>query len=637
MGQHVWYGAMTLRPYQQDAANAALAWMVKSTASFVIDAATGAGKSHIIAEIARVIHAKTGKRVLCLAPSAELVTQNREKFLATGNRASMFSASAGAKELRFPVVFGSPLTVKNKISRFQKEGADGYALVILDEAHGITPTVRDIIEAMREANPNLRVCGLTATPYRLGSGWIFREHADGRINGETETHDPYFSKCVYKIDARALIDMGFLTRPVIGEIHASGYDTAGLTLNSRGQFDADAVDRAYHGQGRKTAAIVADVVTQARDRRGVMFFAATVQHAREILESLPPELSEIVTGETPKAKRESILNRFKAQQIKYLVNVSVLTTGFDATHVDVVAILRKTESVGLLQQIIGRGLRLHPGKDDCLVLDYTTNIEHHCPDGDLFAPEIKAHAPSEGGNGCDAECKTCGNVNQFAWRKEYIGKDGKPTVGVDQYGYVMDADGYPVRVQVGWDQERDAPILADTPAHYGRRCQHYLQGPRRGEYEQCGYRWTFKPCPHCEAENDIAARYCCQCKGEIVNPNDKLKSDFVALKKDPTQMQTDEVTHMSCATGVSRSGNRTLRVEWVTPYRQFTTWLMPEAAHTRGQAEWMAFDAATNGGSSNPRTITYRKNAETGFYEIKAYNREADVNPREMEMKYAAQ
>jgi DNA repair protein RadD len=116
---------VTLRPYQQDAADAALEWMKRSAAPFIIDAATGAGKSHIIAEVARVIHAMTGKRVLCLAPSAELVMQNREKFLATGNRASTFSASAGAKELRHPVVFGSPLTVKNKISRFQQEGPSG--------------------------------------------------------------------------------------------------------------------------------------------------------------------------------------------------------------------------------------------------------------------------------------------------------------------------------------------------------------------------------------------------------------------------------------------------------------------------------------------------------------------------------
>lgn len=601
---------MTLRPYQADAAQAALDWMKRSTAPFIIDAATGAGKSHIIAEIARVIHDMTGKRVLCLAPSAELVTQNREKYLATGNRASMFSASAGAKELRHPVVFGSPLTVKNRVSRFQMQGPSGYALVILDEAHGITPTVREIIDAMRDGNPNLRVCGLTATPYRLGSGWIFQEHESGQINGEDKARDPYFAKCVYKIDARALIGMGYLTPPVIGAINASGYDTSGLALNSRGQFDADAVDRAYHGHGRKTAAIVGDVVAQASNRKGVMFFAATVKHAQEIMASLPPDLSQIVTGETPKVQRDSILKRFKAQQIKYLVNVSVLTTGFDASHVDLIAILRKTESIGLLQQIIGRGLRLHEGKTDCLVLDYTTNLEDHCPDGDLFAPVVKAGKVAEGGKGMACICPACQYENTFSANPQYLDYQR------DEAGYALDLDGRQIMSDFG-------PI----PVHFGRRCMGMVQAGKRGEYERCGYRWTFKECPHCAAENDIAARYCMACKGEIVDPNEKLKSEFKALKRDPTRWQTDRVLSMSASPNISRSGNKTLRVEWVTPYRQFTTWVMPEAKHIRGQSQWNAFDGATQGGTVAPKTVTYRKDVESGFFDIRAYNRPEDMEP----------
>ena len=601
---------MTLRPYQREAADAAIEWMKRSAAPFIIDAATGAGKSHIIADVASVIHNMTGKRVLCLAPSAELVVQNREKFLATGARASTFSASAGAKELRFPVVFGSPLTVKNRISRFQQAGSDGYALVIVDECHGITPTVRGIIEAMRDSNQNLRVCGLTATPYRLGSGWIFREHADGAINGEDVARNPYFAKCVSRIDARSLIDAGYLTPPVIGQINASGYDTSGLSLNSRGQFDADAVDRAYHGHGRKTAAIVGDVVAQAQDRRGVMFFAATVKHAEEIMASLPPELSQIVTGETPKAQRASILRRFKKQHIKYMVNVSVLTTGFDASHVDLIAILRKTESIGLLQQIIGRGLRIHDGKADCLVLDYATNLDEHCPDGDLFAPVVRAGKASDGGGSMACVCPSCAYENRFTANPQYL--DYKK----DDAGYILDLD--------------DNQVLSDfgpISGHFGRRCMGLVQSGKRGEYERCDYRWTFKECPACEAPNDIAARYCCECRAEIVDPNEKLVADFKALKKDPTRVQTDRVVSMTCSPGVSRNGNKTMRVEFVTPYRQFVVWLMPEAAHMRGQAHWTMFSQATSEGETAPKTVTYRKDKKTSFYAVLAYNSQADEEP----------
>ena len=605
---------MTLRPYQSEAVDAALSFMRRSVSPFCIEAATGAGKSHIIAETASRIHAMTGKRVLCLAPSAELVTQNREKYLATGAKASMFSASAGGKDLRHPVVFGSPLTVKNHISRFKKPGADGYAMVILDEAHGITPTVRGIIDAMKDANPNLRVFGTTATPYRLGSGWIFARHPDGRINGEDVARDPYFTDCVYQIGARSLIEQGFLTPPVIGQIGAEGYDTSGLALNSRGQFDAAAVDQAYHGHGRKTAMIVADVVAQSRNRHGVMFFAATVQHAQEVMASLPPELSALVTGETPKAQRDSILRRFKDRRIKYLVNVAVLTTGFDAPHVDVIAILRKTESVGLLQQIIGRGLRLSSGKADCLVLDYTSNLDDHCPDGDLFAPVIKASKGGEGGGGIKACCPDCGYENQFTANPQYL------EYNLDDAGYILDLDGRQVMSDHG-------PISG----HFGRRCLGLVQAVPRGEWIRCGYRWTFKPCPHCEAENDISARYCCRCKGEIIDPNEKLAIEFKAMKKDPTKMQTDEVVSMSCRDTVSQSGNQTMRVEFVTTYRQFTVWFQKEARNTRGIMEYEAFMGATEGGTKQPRTVTYQKDAGSMFYRIFAYNRSADVDPAQQE------
>ena len=607
-----------LRPYQQRLVDASVEHMARNLVPFCVEAATGAGKSHIIAEVARLIHERTGKRILCLAPSAELVMQNRAKFLATGNPASTFSASAGAKELRHPVVFGSPLTVKNKIRRFQKQGDEGYALVIIDEAHGITPTIRHIIERMREGNPNLRVMGLTATPYRLGSGYIYQEEPDGRTWGEDKARNPWFGKCVGRVGARELIDQDYLTPPVIGAINAEGYDTGGLALNSRGQFDAEAVDRAYHGHGRKTAAVVADVVRQAQDRRGVMFFAATVKHAQEVLASLPPGLSAMVTGETPAAERKKILAAFMARQVKYIVNVSVLTTGFDAPHVDVIAILRKTESVGLLQQIVGRGLRLFDGKDDCLVLDYTTNLADHCPDGDIFSPTIRAGKAPNVPGGVQAFCPECSYENDFTIRPEVADAGYR----IDEHGYCLDLEGEPVQTEHG-----------PMPAHFGRRCFGMVPGNERGKYDRCGYRWTGKDCPECGEKNDIAARYCSTCKAEIVDPNERLIGEFKALKRDPTRMQTDVVLSMECYEGVSQKGNPTFRVDFVTPHRSFSLWYQPQARHTKGQAEWAIFHAARTAGIE---TITYRKDPESGFYRALAYNRPADVAPDLMEKVDAA-
>ena len=148
-----------LRPYQQSTCNAALDYMRTTTSPCLIDAAPAAGKSHMIAYIADRLHEISGgKRILCLAPNAKLVNQNREKMQATGHPSSIFSASAGAKSTRHSIIFGTPGTVANSISRFNDSS---YCAVVVDEAHGMTPTIRAIIEAMRLGNPNLRVLGLT--------------------------------------------------------------------------------------------------------------------------------------------------------------------------------------------------------------------------------------------------------------------------------------------------------------------------------------------------------------------------------------------------------------------------------------------------------------------------------------------
>ena len=117
-------------------------------------------------------------------------------------------------------------------------------------------------------------------------------------------------------------------------------------------------------QKRLTPFIINNIVdiTEKFKRQGVMIFSSSVKHAEEIMTYLPKDDSRIVIGDTDMTERNEIVEDFKKKKFKYLVNVSVLTTGFDAPHVDVIAILRPTESNSLYQQIIGRGLRLSPGK-----------------------------------------------------------------------------------------------------------------------------------------------------------------------------------------------------------------------------------------------------------------------------------
>lgn len=611
---------MKLRPYQQSACNAALEWMRTSIDPVLIDAAPAAGKSFMIAYIADALHKLSGKRVLCLAPSAELVKQNAEKYGMTGERCSIFSASAGMKSTRNVVVFGTAGTVKNAISRFTKTGNEGFCAVVVDEAHGMTPTIRTIIDAMREANPRLRVIGLSGTPFVLGKGYIFRQwpkDASGRIkvNGDDTSRDPYFAACVYRVSAREMLDQGFITPMVIGQIGAvEGYDTSGIELLPNGQPNHSSVERAFEGHGRKTAAIVADVIDKARDRPGgVMYFAATVRHAEEVLASLPPETSALVTGDSctwlgKEATRKVVIDAYRAGKIRHLVSVGTLTTGFDVSHTETIALLRYTESATLLTQILGRAWRLHKGKADSLLLDYAENVERHFPDGDIYNPEIKAGKASGGGEGIEAHCPDCGHINEFSLNMDYADYER------DKYGYCLDVFGLPLMSEFG-----------RIAAHYGRRCWGQVQTGANGQYDRCGYRWTFKECPHCEAENDIAARYCKDCKSEIIDPNRVLALEFRAQKRDPTRLQTDEIISLTTKESISGKGNPTIRADFVTPYRQFSCWFMKEPKGLSQQRELASFLAATKDGT--PKSVSYRKDAESGFFRILAYNQPIDEMP----------
>ena len=114
-------------------------------------------------------------------------------------------------------MFGSPRTVLNSIEKF----GNNFAAIVIDEAHGITPTVKQIIEEMRAKNKKIRVIGLTATPYRLGDGYIYQYNEQGEPLPDFQTKDPYFNTLVYKITASELIQMGFLTKPHAEPVHGA--------------------------------------------------------------------------------------------------------------------------------------------------------------------------------------------------------------------------------------------------------------------------------------------------------------------------------------------------------------------------------------------------------------------------------
>lgn len=576
-----------LRTYQQEAVDHAIHWMKRNSEPALLELATGAGKSLICAEIARIMVSLSGKKVLCLCPTSELVEQNHEKYLLTGNEASIYSASI-SKSLRHDVVFAT----EGSFKKVALDVGEQYSTVILDESHRITPTIKKIILEMRSKNPLIRVIGMTATPYRMLQGYIFEIDEHGLA--VEEAINPYFKKLLYRVGGEYLVSQGYLTKPVIGEIHADSYDTSKLELSKTGQFTQQSIDEAFVGKGTITSSIVFDVVNQANARQAesVMFFASCIDHANEIMESLPAYNSAIVTGETPKKERKQIINDFKSKNIRFLVNVSVLTTGFDCTSVSIVAILRSTESASLLSQIIGRGLRLDECKTEALILDYAGNIERFFPDGDVFNPQIQSYGKKPAVK-ADFVCPLCNSVNNFSLRPN------PDHMAYNSEGYFISLDG-----------ELFEP---KTPAHYGRRCTH-IHEYGRNRFERCTHFWECKICEECGQDNDIAARKCSSCKKLLIDYNDKLIGNPID-KNDLTQIQTDKITRFYKKATTSKAGNDMLRVTFKTEYRDFTAFFSNRVNRK--------FYELMQDKDFKPETVSYKK--KNDFFTVVDFNRKADI------------
>ncbi|ENM8495589.1 DEAD/DEAH box helicase [Vibrio parahaemolyticus] len=495
----------TLRPYQADSVKAVIHYFRKHSTPAVIVLPTGAGKSLVIAELARLAKG----RVLVLAHVKELVEQNHAKYEGYGLKGAIFSAGLGRKETDQQVVFASVQSVVRNLDSFKNQ----FSLLVIDECHRVpddkNSSYQKVITHLRELNPGIKVLGLTATPYRLGMGWIYQYHTRGQVRTEESR---FFRDCIFELPIRYLLDENFLTPARMTDAPVLSYDFSQLKPANTGRYKEAEMDMVIDKAKRATPQIVEQIIQYARERKGVMIFAATVRHAQEIHGLLPDGETAIVIGDTPTPERDAIIQAFKNREIKYLVNVSVLTTGFDAPHVDLIAILRPTESVSLYQQIVGRGLRLSEGKNECLVLDYAGNSY------DLYQPEVGDPKPDSTSEIITIPCPACGFNNNF-WGK------------LDSNGFLLE--------------------------HFGRRCQGYFEDEDTGEREHCGYRFRAKYCGECGADNDIAARICHECDATLVDPDKKLK-EALNLK----DALIFECTEMDLSVFKSNDGKSQLKVTY---------------------------------------------------------------------------
>lgn len=387
---------LELRDYQAAAIAAAYGWQREQKTPCCIVLPTGAGKTPVLCTIANDC-ARHGKRVLIVSHVKELIEQAAASMRRWFENipTTVYSAGIGTKDLSGQVVVGGvqSLCKAKHLGRFD--------VVLVDEAHCIPPKktsqYKTLLEHVRQGSEGYRLIGLTATPYRLDGGLIYGD-------------EKLFAGVCYEAGVADLIGRGYLSNlsSKRGIIEA---DLSKVT-KKRGEFDAAEME---HQFDLITAEAVKDVLTHSRKASSVLLFCSGVNHAYSVktLVEARGEICEVITGSTPKELRESIVESFKSGELKYLANVNVLTTGFDATRVDLVCLLRATLSPGLFYQMVGRGLRLHEGKTCCTVLDFGKNIDRHgCIDAIKPPPGMKhwtCKICDEINPPIEDNCRSCGN------------------------------------------------------------------------------------------------------------------------------------------------------------------------------------------------------------------------------------
>lgn len=484
-----------LRDYQNRVIADLWKWFsANQTGNPIVEACVGAGKSIVIAETIRQALAYPGTRVLMCVASRELCRQNAEKLLRIWPDApvGIYSAGLKSKQLGYQILYA---TIGSIHKRWHELGH--LDLILIDECHNVSAKdqgmYRDLIRNLLTVCPRLRVIGWTGTAFHGNGVWLH------------DAEDPLFTDIATRVTMRELLDQGYLAPLRVPKtetrLSAEGVDMRG------GDFVISQLASAIDKQ-ELVEACADELVKIGADRKRWFCFGATVEHCHHISEALTARgiPNAVVSANTPHTERDASLAMLRNGQLRAIVNVATMTTGIDVPELDLIALMRNTRSPVLLTQIAGRGMRIAPGKTDCLFVDFTDTLMSLGP-VDL----IKGRARKPGGSGetpyklcneCGArnatsarECIQCGTAFEIIEKPRHgdristapalsddikpiieridvssvsyayhQGRDGKlPTLRVDYYGPLMkiasewiclEHQGYPRTKAVTWWVQR---------------------------------------------------------------------------------------------------------------------------------------------------------------------------------------
>ena len=467
------------RPYQQEAISSTIEEIKKyakqgKSAHLIIDAGPGAGKTLLMAFLAKHVFERGG-RVVQLARQPILAKQNYDEMYECGIPAALYAAKYNRRQVAQVTV-----TTEGTIANALHDMTKPVDLLLLDECHMLNPEdedtqmnaiIRHLDDVTTKAGRKMHVIGLTGSPFR----------------GVTPlTSFDFWHDTVFNIGTNKLTELGYLSVPVYGFADADddALDFSGVSTRSGSwefsESDLDEIAMSDAGK-KKLVNILMQVIEKTKDRNQRIVFASTKRHAREIrriLIALGIDKLKIglVTDDSSEPEKDRVIKLSKEGRLDWLINVSVLTTGFNSPLIDVVVYLRPIGSLVLLIQSMGRGARLleewmkEAGfhKENYLVLDYAGVFDRlgHLLDDPTTG---EALAQRDKSLGQDKPCPRCQEMNSKAARRCRAKDESEPD-------------------------------------------------------KRCSFFWTSQICPDCQTENDIAATECRNpsCRRELRDSNKAL-------------------------------------------------------------------------------------------------------------------
>jgi DNA repair protein RadD len=420
----------TLRPNQVPAVEAAVTFFnQKDPNPEILVAPTAFGKSIVIGSTVSAVDGNT----LVLQPTKELLEQNYTKYIHLGGRATVYSASFGSKRLS-NTVFATIGSIKGIGPAFQRLG---FKNMIIDEIHMYPRTADSMLGKFMESSGIKKVLGFTATAFKLQSNTDLNGDHFSKLQMLTSRskHGQFFKGITHVSQIQEMVERKYWSE-LIYELH--DYDEAGLLFNNvKSDYTETSLKSNYENQHIEDKIVDRMRESDMLARKSVIIFVPTIADAISLARRIPGACA--VHSDMDDRSRTSIINGFRSGSIPVVVNVNMLSTGFDHPGVDAIVHGRRTASLAWLYQANGRGTRILQGKENCLIVDFVGNT------------------------------KRFGKIEHIYYKKKKMwqvyGEGGKLMTGLalDQIGSVFDAPVSGVVMPFGVHKDKD---ISSVPKEY---------------------------------------------------------------------------------------------------------------------------------------------------------------------------